>query len=155
LLHPKYGGENQASEITRDFERVLSHAMPKDVLERKFMGIWQDGGSRLQVGIASRFSRAHYLLMLRWFLRSKMEATGELVKTPPTHNRFRRGSAQDGSTPRNYRVAISCIGTTRTRANSPMCPLPVEADIGCLSYQVGWWSAMIHPYFAEITGKRS
>jgi hypothetical protein len=39
---------------------------------RKFIGLWADPAADLHVGTASYFSRAHYLLILRWFLRSKM-----------------------------------------------------------------------------------
>jgi hypothetical protein len=83
LLNPKYGQDNQALDIIRDLENILGRPLPTDALGRKFTGLWLDGMSRLQVGVASLFSRAHYLLMLRWFLRSKMEAARELAKSEP------------------------------------------------------------------------
>jgi hypothetical protein len=75
LLHPKYGFDKEAADIVRDFEKVLGFALISEMNATggKFMGLWFDGAPHLQVGVASQFSRAHYLLMLRWFLRSKME----------------------------------------------------------------------------------
>jgi hypothetical protein len=73
LLHPKYGGENPAPDIIRDLEKVLGQPLHTDVPGQKLLGGWLDETSRLHVGVASRFTRAHYLLMLRWFLRSKMD----------------------------------------------------------------------------------
>jgi hypothetical protein len=83
LLHPKYGSENNAPDIIRDLEKVLGHALQTNVVGRNLIGVWLDGMSGYQVGVASHFSRVHYLLMLRWFLRSKMKATGKFGKAEP------------------------------------------------------------------------
>ena len=75
LLHPKYDSDQGVPDIVRDFENVLGVAVTDKLSTtgRKFIGLWSDQAAQYQVGLASYFSRAHYLLMLRWFLRSKME----------------------------------------------------------------------------------
>lgn len=74
LLHPKYDTDQGVPDIVRDFEKVLDLAVTDKMTAagRKFIGVWSDRSAHFQVGLASYFSRAHYLLMLRWFLRSKM-----------------------------------------------------------------------------------
>jgi hypothetical protein len=81
LLHPKYGFDKESPDIVRNIEKVLGLAVTSemDLMSRKFIGLWFDGMTHLQVGLASYFSRLHYLLMLRWFLRSKMK---EAAATP-------------------------------------------------------------------------
>ncbi len=76
VLHPKYEGKTNASEMIRKIEQLfgLSIIEGTDATFRgNFVGLWLDAGSGLHVGLASRWSRAHYLLMLRWFLRSKID----------------------------------------------------------------------------------
>jgi hypothetical protein len=75
LLHPKYDSDNGAPDAVRNFEQVLGLPITDQLSAtgRKFIGLWQGKTADFQVGLASYFSRAHYLLMLRWFLRSKME----------------------------------------------------------------------------------
>lgn len=75
LLHPKYDSDKGVSAIVQDFEKTLGLPLTAKLsaTDRKFIAVWLDGASHFQVGLASYFSRAHYLLMLRWFLRSKME----------------------------------------------------------------------------------
>jgi hypothetical protein len=77
LLHPKYDSANDAPEVVQNFEKVLGLAVAdkRSATGRQFIGLWTDQAAQLQMGLASYFSRAHYLLMLRWFLRSKMEET--------------------------------------------------------------------------------
>jgi hypothetical protein len=75
LLHPKYDSANGASEVVQNFEKVLGLAVAdtRSATGHQFIGLWTDQAALLQMGLAARFSRVHYLLMLRWFLRSKME----------------------------------------------------------------------------------
>ena len=75
LLHPKYDSANDAPEVVQNFEKILGLAVAdkRSATGRQFIGLWTDQAAQLQMGLASYFSRAHYLLMLRWFLRSKME----------------------------------------------------------------------------------
>jgi hypothetical protein len=75
LLHPKYGSDKDIPDVVRDIEKVLGVAVTRGLRTtgRKFIGLWPDHTGDFQAGLASYFSRAHYLLMLRWFLRSKME----------------------------------------------------------------------------------
>jgi hypothetical protein len=75
LLHPKYDSDNGIPDAVRNFEKLLGFAATdkSSATDRKFIGLWQDQTAGFQVGLASYFSRVHYLLMLRWFLRSKME----------------------------------------------------------------------------------
>ena len=75
LLHPKYNSANSAPEVVQNFEKILGLAVAdkRSATDRQFIGLWTDQAAQLQMGLASYFSRAHYLLMLRWFLRSKME----------------------------------------------------------------------------------
>jgi hypothetical protein len=75
LLHPKYDSYKGIPEVVRNVEKVLGLAVTDKLSAtgRKPIGLWSDRASDFQVGLASYFSRAHYLLMLRWFLRSKME----------------------------------------------------------------------------------
>jgi hypothetical protein len=75
LLHPKYNPKNQTPNIRNkiiDALNLASISDPGTLADSKVMGIWVDGMSRVHVGLASTFSRAHYLLILRWFLRSKV-----------------------------------------------------------------------------------
>ena len=76
LLHPKYDHDKDVPAVVQNFEKILGLAVTDKLSAtgRKFIGLWQNGAADPQVGLASYFSRAHYLLMLRWFLRSKMEA---------------------------------------------------------------------------------
>ena len=75
LLHPKYDFDKDVPDVVQEFEKILGVAVTgkSSATGRKFIGLWPDGAAHFQVGLASYFSRAHYLLMLRWFLRSKME----------------------------------------------------------------------------------
>lgn len=75
LLHPKYDSDNGVPDVVRDFEKVigLTGTDKLNAIGRKPIGLWRDPAADFRVGLASYFSRAHYLLMLRWFLRSKME----------------------------------------------------------------------------------
>jgi len=75
LLHPKYDSDNGVPDAVQNFEKVLGFAVTDKLSAtgQKFIGLWQHQVAGFQVGLASYFSRAHYLLMLRWFLRSKME----------------------------------------------------------------------------------
>ena len=75
LLHPKYDSDKDVPDVVRNFEKILGFAVTGELSAtgRKFIGLWPDRAAHFQVGLASYFSRAHYLLMLRWFLRSKME----------------------------------------------------------------------------------
>jgi hypothetical protein len=78
LLHPKYRSGNQAADIFRKVEEISGLAILGDAgaaAQGKIIGLWMDAGSALRIGTTAQFSRAHYLLMLRWFLRSKA-ATG-------------------------------------------------------------------------------
>ena len=75
VLHPKYDGKTNASEMIRKIERLFALSIIEGTdatFHGNFVGLWLDPGSGLHVGLASHWSRAHYLLMLRWFLRSKM-----------------------------------------------------------------------------------
>ena len=73
LLHPKYGGKNNASDIIRKVEGLIGISDIRGAEPHgNCMALWLDAASRLRVGLASHFSRAHYLLMLRWFLRSQV-----------------------------------------------------------------------------------
>jgi hypothetical protein len=74
LLHPKYGAKESTSEIIRKIEQTFGLSLSGTRWGRgKTFGFWLDPMMGLRVGVASRFSRAHYLLMLRWFLRSRMK----------------------------------------------------------------------------------
>lgn len=74
LLHPKYALKNSTSEIIRKIEQSVGLSLSGAGLDRgQIFGLWLDPLMGLRVGVASRFSRAHYLLMLRWFLRSRMK----------------------------------------------------------------------------------
>jgi hypothetical protein len=75
LLHPKYAADDSAFKIIRKIEQVFELSVPGvgSGLGQIF-GLWLDPIQGLRVGLASRFSRAHYLLMLRWFLRSRTKA---------------------------------------------------------------------------------
>lgn len=75
LLHPKYESDRDIPDVVRNVEKVLGLAVSNKLSAtgRKPIGLWQDQAADFQAGLASYFSRAHYLLMLRWFLRSKME----------------------------------------------------------------------------------
>jgi hypothetical protein len=72
LLHPKYE-QDSTSEIIRKIEQASELSLSAAGLDRgRIFGLWLDPMRGLRVGVASRFSRAHYLLMLRWFLRSRV-----------------------------------------------------------------------------------
>jgi hypothetical protein len=74
LLHPKYQGTDAASELVGRIERLFGLSVGGSTPRLgNVMGVWLDETSVARVGLASHFSRAHYLLMLRWFLRSKIE----------------------------------------------------------------------------------
>ncbi|HWX84222.1 MAG TPA: hypothetical protein VNZ48_11555 [Xanthobacteraceae bacterium] len=74
LLHPKYEGVDAASDLVGRIERLFGLSVGGSAPRLgNVMGVWLDETSVARVGLASHFSRAHYLLMLRWFLRSKME----------------------------------------------------------------------------------
>jgi hypothetical protein len=75
LLHPKYDSDKAAPAVVKDFEKILGLTVTDklNATRGQFIGLWSDQAAHFQVGLASYFSRAHYLLMLRWFLRSKME----------------------------------------------------------------------------------
>ena len=74
LLHPKYAAKDSASEIIRKIEQAFGLSLSRAGLDRgQIFGLWLQPMMGLRVGVASRFSRAHYLLMLRWFLRSRMK----------------------------------------------------------------------------------
>jgi hypothetical protein len=88
LLHPKYQGVDAASELVGRIERLfglfglsVGGSAPR---LGNVMGVWLDKTSVARVGLASHFSRAHYLLMLRWFLRSKMERSERRVDADVT-----------------------------------------------------------------------
>jgi hypothetical protein len=71
LLHPKYGVKDGTSAAIRKIEQAFGLSLCGASLDRsQIFGLWLDAMMGLRVGIASGFSRAHYLLMLRWFLRS-------------------------------------------------------------------------------------
>jgi hypothetical protein len=75
VLHPKYDGKTNALEMIRKVERLLGLPIIEGIdapFDGNLVGLWLDAGSGLHVGLASHWSRAHYLLMLRWFLRSNM-----------------------------------------------------------------------------------
>jgi hypothetical protein len=73
LLHPKYADQDGASEVIGKIERVFGLPIARAASDRgRVFGFWFDPTLGLRVGLASRFSRAHYLLMLRWFLRSRI-----------------------------------------------------------------------------------
>jgi hypothetical protein len=77
LLHPKYDLEDRVPDIAPELEKLLGTSAISQINAsgQKFMGLWFDRMSQAQVGLASRFSRTHYLLMLRWFLRSRGDET--------------------------------------------------------------------------------
>jgi hypothetical protein len=77
LLHPKYSGATGATDIVGRIEQLFGLSVVESanaLRSGSVMGMWLDETSVVRVGLASDFSRAHYLLMLRWFLRSKMAA---------------------------------------------------------------------------------
>lgn len=75
LLHPKYDSDKGVPDVVSNVEKIigLKVADKPKTPGRKFIGLWANQAAEFQVGLASYFSRAHYLLMLRWFLRSKTE----------------------------------------------------------------------------------
>jgi hypothetical protein len=74
LLHPKYQGADAGFELVGRIERLFGLSVGGSAPRAgNVIGVWLDDTSVVRVGLASDFSRAHYLLMLRWFLRSKME----------------------------------------------------------------------------------
>jgi hypothetical protein len=85
LLHPKYQGVDAASELVGRIERLFGLSVGGSAPRLgNVMGVWLDETSVARVGLASHFSRAHYLLMLRWFLRSKMEHNERRVDADAT-----------------------------------------------------------------------
>jgi hypothetical protein len=75
LLHPKYDPKSRTPDIRKKIIDALKPASISDpgaLADSKMIGVWIDGKSRVHVGLASTFSRVHYLLILRWFLRSKV-----------------------------------------------------------------------------------
>jgi hypothetical protein len=75
LLHPKYAAKDGASQMIKKIEQTFGLSLSGVSLDRgQIFGLWLDAVTGLRVGVASRFSRAHYLLMLRWFLRSHAES---------------------------------------------------------------------------------
>jgi len=74
LLHPKYERSGQQAGVVAKIERLCGWPLAKSLGARSgqsLIGLWFDETAGLHVGMASRLSRAHYLLMLRWFLRAK------------------------------------------------------------------------------------
>ncbi len=85
LLHPKYQGAEAGSELVGRIERLFELSVGGSAPRfGHVMGVWLDDTSVVRVGLASHFSRAHYLLMLRWFLRSKMERSERRVDAAAT-----------------------------------------------------------------------
>jgi hypothetical protein len=73
LLHPKFAAKDSTSKIIRKIEQAFALSLSGAGSEHgQIFGFWLDTTIGLRVGVASRYSRAHYLLMLRWFLRSRV-----------------------------------------------------------------------------------
>jgi hypothetical protein len=71
LLHPKFAASD--STIIRRLEQAFGLSLSGAGSDHgQIFGFWLDTTMGLRVGVASRFSRAHYLLMLRWFLRLRV-----------------------------------------------------------------------------------
>jgi hypothetical protein len=74
LLHPKFERQDSAPEVIGKFDQMFGLSIAGMGSDRgRPFGLWLDPAQGLRVGLASRFSRAHYLLMLRWFLRSRIK----------------------------------------------------------------------------------
>jgi hypothetical protein len=85
LLHPKYQGAEAGSELVGRIERFFGLSVGSSAPRfGHVIGVWLDDTSVVRVGLTSHFSRAHYLLMLRWFLRSKMERSERRVDAAAT-----------------------------------------------------------------------
>jgi hypothetical protein len=85
LLHPKYQGAEAGSELVGRIERLFGLSVGGSAPRfGHVIGVWLDDTSVVRVGLTSHFSRAHYLLMLRWFLRSKMERSERRVDAAAT-----------------------------------------------------------------------
>ena len=75
LLHPRYEAADGAPAIIKRIEQAFELSVADIGGDRRqILGVWLHPVLGLRVGVASAFSRAHYLLMTRWFLRSRMEA---------------------------------------------------------------------------------
>jgi hypothetical protein len=69
LLNPKYAEQNAGADVLGKLEHVLGLSVAGVGSETlRIFGLWLDPADGLHVALASRFSRAHCLLILRWFL---------------------------------------------------------------------------------------
>jgi hypothetical protein len=73
LLHPKFERQDSAPDVIAKLDQMFGLSIAGMGSDRgRPFGLWLDPAQGLRVGLASRFSRGHYLLMLRWFLRSRI-----------------------------------------------------------------------------------
>jgi hypothetical protein len=147
LLHPRYGTED-TSEIIGKIEQAFGLSLSGAGLDRgKTFGLWLDPMMGLRAGVASRFSRAHYLLMLRWFLRSRVKVEKEEHRAAVLATRVREPaslgrlavfagiiviallgySAEQSTTTNGQAPASSPLLSTTTTAQAPASsPTPDE-----------------------------
>ena len=88
LVHPKYGAPPDNAALAADIARELrladgfphlQAATSGAVRAPGLLGLFADPDGRLRIGASTTFSRLAFLIMVRWFLRTKLGFAGAVT----------------------------------------------------------------------------